>query len=154
MTARASQKRQPEAPAPQPNPPAPRYVIDLGWYEARGRSLTTLLVQRMCLKHQRRWGNASPDRSPEEAIAAVKGCCSQQDGFLAPSLSLAEAVFRVLLTEGNQPASAEEIAQRLEAWNTGQERVRDVSAPTIARILGHDQFYGFRRVEQSAGVSG
>lgn len=147
MSPRTAQKRRPQAPAPPSAPAAPRYSIDLGWYEAQEKSLTTLLVRCMCPKHQRRWSSAHTDRPPEEAIAAIKGCCSQEEDFLASSLPLAEAIFRTLLSEGNQPVSAEDIARRLAAWNTDQDRARDVSPPTIVRLLEHTESYGFRRVK-------
>jgi len=108
----------------------------------------------MCPKHQRRWSNTGVRLPLEEAFAAFRMCCSRQEDFLSPGLALGEAIFRVLLAKGNQPASAEEVAQRLEAWNTAQNRARDASASTIQRLLERDKFYGFRRADTAGGTRG
>lgn len=147
MAPRASRKQQAAEQKVEPVQPAPHFSIDAAWYEARGRSLTMLLVRRMCPKHQRQWGQRDPDITPEKAIAIFKSCCGKEDGFLEPTLSLGEASFRVLLAEGNRPLSAEEIAHRLGRWNTATAQSRDTSVATIARVLSHDRFYGFRRDE-------
>ena len=147
MASRQSRKQQATEQHVEPAQPATRFSIDVGWYGARGRSLTVLLARRMCPKHQRQWGQREPEDSPEKAIAVFKTCCAKEEDFLEHTLPLGEAAFRVLLAEGNRPLSAEEIAHRLGKWNTTMERSRDTSITTITRILSHDRFYGFRREE-------
>lgn len=147
MAPRESRKQQATEQKAEPAQTAPRFSIDLGWYVARGRSLATLLARRMCPKHQRQWGQREAEGSPDKAIAVFKSCCSKEEDFLDHTLSLGEAAFRVLLAEGNRPLAAEEISRRLGRWNTAMEQTRDTSVATIARVLSHDQFYGFRREE-------
>jgi len=66
--------------------------------------------------------------------------CSQQPGFLHEGLPLVDAVFRVLIANGNRPMSVTEITERL---NKPPHEAR-----TLLRTLGRRRSYlGIRPVE-------
>ena len=119
-----------------------RYFIDLNWYEEKGRSFSTLAQARLCPSCRAQY--ASTPKSDAELFAVFRDCCSKAEDFLSPNLPLREAVFRLLLSHGNQPLELGQIEAKLNEWflNTGDNR--DVSIPTLRRIMENDRYYGFR----------
>ncbi|MDP2663364.1 MAG: hypothetical protein Q8R28_21830 [Dehalococcoidia bacterium] len=138
----------------------PRYHIDLDWHQRKRRSLREMIGSRLCPPCQARLGADVEERVtkvtgqgevlqevqsvpfPTDPIAQIRDCCSKFKDFIRPSMPLQEAVFRVILANGNQPLDAEEICQQLE-WMGYGERARFISPTSIQRILEADDFYGF-----------
>lgn len=138
----------------------PRHYIDAGWHERHGRSFRAIMESRFCTSCRARLGTEVEERVatvkgkaevayevrsvpfPANPVVQIRDCCSKSRDYIRPNMPLREAVFRVILANGNQPLDAEEICQQLE-WMGYGERARFISPATIQRLLGYDSFYGF-----------
>ncbi|MCC7359017.1 MAG: hypothetical protein IT317_06050 [Anaerolineales bacterium] len=128
-----------------------KYHIDFDWWERESRELRVYLTSHLCAEHQAAFASLEAGEvvdviDPETAeIRAEDGVqhtlrthCSQQPDFITAHTSLVDAVFRVFITNGNQPLSPEELADRI--GRSGQ-------ANTILRTLSGARVYkGLRPV--------
>lgn len=94
----------------------------------------------LCAKCQKRFKSNS-DNAPNRLIAAIQTCCSQNGDFTPPKMPLMETIFRILLTNGNEPMSAKEISQQLGA----RRGIHTFSTEDLSRLLDGDCYYGIAR---------
>lgn len=102
-----------------------KFYIDYGWWDESHLDLRTYLLARLSL------GNEPGSELPAERIDLVdsktgevrqvdafqylvRNYFSRHDGELASQGSLVDAVFSVLLANGNEPMSASEIAEKVQ----------------------------------------
>lgn len=76
------------------------------WLAQNGHPFPALAEGYLCPQHR---AGAAPATS-QNILSAIKVCCARGTDFLSPHLPLLETVFRLLLSEGNQPTSAEGLA--------------------------------------------
>lgn len=144
----------------------PRYYVDLDWHQRKQRSFRALIESRLCSACQARLGTEVEERVstvkgkggvkqevrsvpfPANPVSQIRDCCSKSKDFIRPNMPLQEAIFRVMLANGNQPLDAEEICQQLE-WMGYGERARFISPSSIQRMLEADDFYGFASLPAS-----
>lgn len=144
-----------------------RYYIDVTWHQRNGRSFRMLTDSRLCASCQLRLGTEVEERIttakgkgevaqevrevpfPANPVTQIRDCCSKSKDFVRPNMPLQEAIFRVILANGNQPLDAEEICQQLE-WMGYGERARFISPVSIQRLLENDNFYGFAQAPVAA----
>jgi hypothetical protein len=142
-----------------------RYHIEPQWFDAHGRSFVTFVASRMCADTQAKLGTeveervATVDKTGKvvferqmvpfgsNPFKIIRECCSHTKGYISGALPLQEALFRVLLASGNQPMSVEELKDQLDEWYASSGRRRYVELATIKRLMDHDRFYGFRRID-------
>jgi hypothetical protein len=145
--------------------PVYRYALDETWLTERGRTLSALILDRMCREAREQVGQVREERAPVadasgQVVFAVRRTEAGQDaaGLMAllaehcaghPEFRLArlpvmEVVFRILLANQNRPMSAEEIAQEVEDWvRPGDGRV--LNAGVLEKLMLADEYYGIRR---------
>jgi hypothetical protein len=121
----------------------PRYFIDLKWHEEKGRSFFTMAQSRLCPSCRVKY--ASPPKTEAKLFTVFRDCCSKAEDFLSPNLPLREAIFRLLLSNGNQPLELGQIRAKLKEWLLSTGDNRDISIRTLSRIMDNDSYYGFRR---------
>lgn len=159
-----------EQPGEEESEPKPRYFIDFKWYEENNRSFSAFARSRLCFSCQSKQEVETERSIPVEGsdgkvmfqtskathgddlLVVIRDCCSQARGFITPDLPVMEIVFRILLANGNQPLTLEEIRARLEEKLTGADRPRTLSSEMLQRILDNDVYYGLRCVPTSADV--
>ncbi len=155
---------------PEVEPPSPAaeelplYRIDLEQFEAGGRSFWAAASARFCKSCQRKYGATGAEEGGPRAkrpaksakapdpFVVIQDCCSKTAGYLDSGLPVTEAMFRILLASGGKPLGLAEIQDRLESWAAPGERRRDLSLPTIRRILDHATFYNINRVPPEAAA--
>ena len=117
-----------------------RYFIDLDWYQQQERSFATLATSRLCPTSRKK------EKTKSEAVLlrTIRQCCSKRDGFITPNMPLMEMVFRLFLSNGNQPLNLEQIQEQLQKWLGDSSNARDLSIPKLKRILENDRYYGLR----------
>ncbi len=121
----------------------PRWFIDLDWYQQNNRSLLALAQGYLCSKcNERLKGREIPVTN---LLSAIKDCCSKTPGFINHKLPVLESVFRLFLTNGNQSLNLEELGKQLSEWREGDTYC--TSPEILYRLLGSDQYYGFRQVQ-------
>jgi hypothetical protein len=103
-----------------------RFHIDYDWWERSGQELRLYLLQQLCEEHRQEFTAESEDDSILDWIDPETGRvtqvnklnytllshCSRQPDFVTERTALVDAVFRVLLSSGNLPMTAQELAQR------------------------------------------
>ncbi len=144
-----------------------RYFIDADWCEQQGLSFNDVVQARMCPPCQKRVGEDVEERYPvvdrktrrvtyelrrvqygSRPVLAIRDCCARKSQFIVPDMPVLEAIFRILLANGNQPMPLEHIRDQLREWcPTGRCQWLLLPPETIRRIVENDQFYGLRRHE-------
>lgn len=102
------------------------FHIDFNWWRENDRNWRVELRDLLCPDHQRLLAELPEEAmldwvDPETAeVRRIDGLqhtlithCAQQPGFLDERTTLVEAVFRLLLANGNTPLSAETMSERL-----------------------------------------
>ena len=102
------------------------FHIDFDWWRANDENWHIALAGMLCPEHQEAFNNLSESQlidwvDPETAeVHQMDGLqqvliqhCARQPGFLDEHTVMVEAIFRLLLANGNSPLSAEELGARL-----------------------------------------
>jgi hypothetical protein len=114
------------------------FHIDFDWWRDNDRNWHLALEGMLCPEHQTAFANLpegqmidwiDPQTAEVRRLDGVQNTlithCARQEGFLDPHTALVEAVFRLLLANGNVPLSPEELGARLQ-------RPADMILKTIA----------------------
>jgi hypothetical protein len=102
------------------------FHIDFDWWRANDENWHIALAGMLCPEHQEAFNNLSESQlidwvDPETAeVHQMDGLqqvliqhCARQPGFLDEHTVMVEAIFRLLLANGNSPLSAVELGARL-----------------------------------------
>jgi hypothetical protein len=129
------------------------FHIDFDWWEQNDRDWRVFLRSLLCAEHQETLADLAEDAKidwidPKTAEvkqvdgiqhALIAHCALQQD-FLGEHTTLVEAVFRILLVNGNRPMNPTELGKQLRK-----------PATTILRTLAGTRVYrGIRPVDGGA----
>jgi hypothetical protein len=118
-----------------------RWFIDLAWLEQHNRSL--LAQGCLCSKCLKKQKGDSETISPAELISSIKNCCGKASDFITDKLPILESVFRILLANGNQPLSLEELSKQLAKRRAGD--TQRTSVEILSRLLRDERYYGLRQ---------
>ena len=127
------------------------YVIDPEWYAVRRQSLTYVVGQRRCgscdpSSTKKARSRKKPPEGWQAQMQAVAACCSEKPGYILWQTPVLEAVFRVLLANGNEPMNAQELADSIREWWLRDENSRDISGASLAQLLERQHTYGFAAI--------
>lgn len=102
------------------------FHIDFEWWQDNDRNWRVELRGLLCAQHQAAFAGLPENQmmdwiDPETAEVrqldglqhALIGHCARQEGFLTKHTTLVDAVFRLLLVNGNTPLSAQELGAKL-----------------------------------------
>jgi hypothetical protein len=122
------------------------FHIDFDWWQANDRNWRIALLSMLCAEHQAAFSDLSEDQKidwvdPETGeVRQIDGLqniliqhCAKQPGFLDDHTAMVEAVFRVLLANGNMPMSAEELGARLN--RPAEIILRTIAGPRVYKGL-------------------
>ena len=154
---------QPEDEVAEVQREAPRFFIDMQWYEQSGRSFRAMAQGRFCPSCQAKVGESTEERVPtvdkksnkvvyevremqygEQPMAVIRSCCSKQRNYITPETPVIEAIYRVFLANGNQPATLERVREQLGDWISLRDRPHAYAPEVIERLLASDKRYGLR----------
>ena len=124
------------------NQVSPRWFIDLDWHQQNNRSFLALAQGCLCPKCQKK--RLKREISAADLLATIKKCCCKTPDFITDKLPILESIFRLFLTNGNQPLDLEELGRQLSEWRGGD--TYRTSAEFLSRLLASDQYYGLRPV--------
>ena len=101
------------------------FHIDFEWWRENTRDWHIEVRNLLCEEHQKTFADLPEDQmidwvDPETAEVhqmdglqnVLIGHCARQTGFLDDHTALVEAVFRILLANGNNPTTTEELSAR------------------------------------------
>ncbi len=102
------------------------FHVDFEWWKQNDRNWHVELRDLLCPEHQQAFADLPEDQlidwvDPETAEVhpmdglqnALVTHCARQEGFIGAQTTLVDAVFRLLLSNGNAPLSAAELGRRL-----------------------------------------
>jgi hypothetical protein len=102
------------------------FHIDFDWWRANDENWHVALMSMLCPEHQAAFTNLSegqmidwvdPDTAEVRQMDGLQYIliqhCAKQAEFLNAHTVMVEAIFRLLLANGNSPLSAEELSTRL-----------------------------------------
>ena len=152
-----------ESDAAEPERDAPRFYIDTAWYEQNGRSFKAMAQGRFCPSCQAKLGTVSQERLPtvdkktnrvvyevrdvqfgDQPMAVIRADCSKQRNYITADTPVIEAIFRVFLANGNQPATVERVREQLGDWIALRDRPHNYAPELIERLIRNDRRYGLR----------
>ncbi len=120
-----------------------KFKVDFDWWKSQDRNWRLSLVAFLCPKHQDLFAHFSDEQEmdlvdPETGevtrgdglIQTLVQHCSKQEGFITPTQPLVDSVFKVFITNDNQPLNAVELAERIGK-----------PAETILRTIGTTRVY-------------
>lgn len=84
-------------------------------------------------------------RYGDDPLGTISDCCSKAEGFITRDLPIMEIIFRIFLTNANQPLALEELKERLDEGLATEERAITISLEKLKRLLDNDRYYGLRR---------
>ncbi len=120
------------------------FHIDFDWWQENDRSWQVYLRSLLCETHRAAFEDLATDElldvvDPVTAeVRSVNGVqhilmthCALEPDFLTAQTSLVESIFRLFLANGNQPMSANEMAQAL--GRPPHTILRTISGPRVYR---------------------
>lgn len=156
-TRKAATAKQAPPPPARPAYEGPWYAIDPDWYQEHNVDLADLVHSRRAQlggqpakREAKGRGKAVPTSqrvSWEQEMESLAEAAATSRGFVTSDTPLLEAVFRMLLAERNQPLALQELASLLRERFASGDLPRDISLPTLQRLLERQKAYGIRKVE-------
>ena len=126
--------------------PAPKWFIDLDWYQQNSRSFLTSAQRCLCPKCRERLKIKEGKTKVTSLLSAFKKCCSKTPEFVTYKLPILESIFRYYLANGNQPLELEELGRQLSERRSGDSY--GTSVEMLTRLLRNDQYYGLRQAPE------
>lgn len=96
---------------------------------------------------------ADPESAdPQALLDDIAEYDAPDDGFIQPSMTVQEILFRTFLARRNAPMSLAELRRELtEKWSF-PDRPISLTPAGLQRILDHDHYYGFARRDPAAAA--
>jgi hypothetical protein len=122
------------------------FHIDFDWWRINDTNWHVALQSLLCADHQAAFAGLPEDQmidwvDPESAeVRQLDGLqntlithCAQQSSFLDEHTALVDAIFRLLLANGNTPISAEELGARLN--RPAEMILKTIAGPRVYKGL-------------------
>jgi hypothetical protein len=109
-----------------------KFHIDYDWWELADRDLDVYLRSHLCAEHQSAFADINADEMVDTVhpeTAEVSRVLGIQHTLLTPQTTLVNAVFRVFLSNGNNPLSPTELGERLN--RPARMILRTLSGPRV-----------------------
>ena len=127
--------------------PPPEYIIEVGDADEEGRAIALVIAARRCyLDQQADVEPPTKSSNPKVFIKRIVDHCSAAEDYLSPDTPLKDAIFRVMLSEGNVPTTPETISEILSEKWAMTAYPRDISSKVIQRLLDSSQAYGIYKI--------
>jgi hypothetical protein len=102
------------------------FHIDFEWWKTHDNNWRVFLLNCLCPDHQKLFENQSEGGmidwiDPESAeVRLVDGLqstlmshCAKEPGFVTTNTAMVDAIFRVFLSNGNQPLNAQDLSEKI-----------------------------------------
>ncbi|MBI4503943.1 MAG: hypothetical protein HY691_00285 [Chloroflexi bacterium] len=146
-----------------------KYFIDESWYRERRRSFLAVAQARFCLACRERIGELTQERVPvadphtgrvvfefqparygDKPTHVIANCCSKTGDYITPETPVMEAIFRLFLANGNQPADVDTLREKLEEYIALYCKPHGYAPELLERLIAADDFYGIREFAPGA----
>jgi hypothetical protein len=122
------------------------FHIDFDWWRTNDRNWHLELEGLLCPEHQAAFADfpegqmidwVDPQTAEVRQLDGVQNTlithCARQEAFLDPHTAVVEAVFRLLLANGNAPMSAEQLGARLQ--RPAEMILKTIAGPRVYKGL-------------------
>lgn len=122
------------------------FHIDFEWWRASDTNWHVALRSLLCSEHQEAYADlpegqmidwVDPDTAEVRKLDGIQNTlinhCAQQPGFLDEHTTLVDAIFRLLLVNGNLPMSVEELSLRLK--RPAEMILKTIAGPRVYKGL-------------------
>jgi hypothetical protein len=123
-------------------PIKPHWFIDLDWCEKNNRSFLAIAYSSLCARCRKELMEGQ--FSLKELFQKIKYCCSSEPDFITERVPMLTSIFKLFLTNNNQPLNVVELGEQLRQWRGGDNY--RTSEGILTRLLESDQYYGLRPV--------
>lgn len=128
-----------------------KYSIDIKAFEAAGRSFQYTVYNRMSERGMAQLGGTATEvpksfGTPSEIMKIVASICAKEPDYLLPGTPISEAVFRLLIANGNRPMSLVDIQTGLASAWASVIYLKNLSDEVVQRMLDMSNEYFIRRV--------
>jgi len=120
------------------------FHIDYAWWNKEDRDLRLYLRSHLCAEHRAQLAEADLDgdlidwidpntaevKRTDALVLLMRTHCAQRADFIGEHIGIVDGVFRVFLTNDNQPLTSRQVAEQIN---------RD--ADTVLRTIGGKQVY-------------
>ena len=125
----------------------PVYAVDIKAFEASGKSFQYAAFSRLCWRGHcavcegSQQPASTPTRPANEYLKVLQAECSKEPDFLLPGTPITEAVFRLLLANGNRPMTMQEIQSGLTAAWASVIYLKNLSDDVLRRMIDRPNEY-------------
>ena len=128
-----------------------KYSIDIKGFEAAGRSFPYTVYNRMSERGMAQLGGTATELpksfgTPSEMMKIVASICAKEPDYLLPGTPISEAVFRLLIANGNRPMSLVDIQTGLASAWASVIYLKNLSDEVVQRMLDMSNEYFIRRI--------
>lgn len=140
-----------------------KYHIDEEWLRRNRRSFLAMAQQRFCASCRERVGELTQEQVPrtdpttgrvvfelqttrygDRPYQVIANCCSRSGDYITPETPVMEALFRIFLASGNQPADVATLREKLEDYIALYCRPHGYAPELLERLIAADTYYGIR----------
>ena len=132
--------------------PDAKYQVDIKAFEGSGRSFQYSVYTRMSERGMAQLGGTATEMpesfgTPSEIMKIVGSICSKEPDYLLPGTPISEAVYRLLIANGNRPMSLLDIQTGLASAWASVIYLKNLSDEVVQRMLDSQNEYFIRRVD-------
>lgn len=120
-----------------------KFKVDFDWWKSQDHNWRLSLIPFLCPEHQKVFSHSVEEQKMDLVnpvtgevtqgdglIQTLLDHCSKQEGFISANQPLVDSVFKVFITNQNQPLTAVELAERIGK-----------PADTVLRTIGTTRVY-------------
>lgn len=128
-----------------------KYSINIKGYDASGRSFQYAVYTRMSERGMAQLGGTTTEHpksfgTPSEIMKIVASICSKEPDYLLPGTPISEAVFRLLIANGNRPMTLVDVQTGLATAWASVIYLKNLSDEVVQRMLDTPNEYFIHRV--------
>ena len=129
-----------------------QYFINAEMAEERRRSLSVMIASRQCYMCQQAVDEEEiASTETRDLIDRIVDHCSSANDYLLDDTPLKEAIFRVLLSRGNEPMGTDEISADISERLANATNQRNTRPEVIEKLLQHSESYCIAPVLEGEG---
>ncbi len=121
-----------------------RWAIALDWFQQNSRSISVLLTDYLCPNCAKKLNVGEKEHPPKVLMSTIQKCCCHAPDFINDRLPILEGIFRLFLSNGNQPLDLEELGNQLSILRGGDPY--RTSPEALSRLLKNDRYYGLQEI--------